>query len=87
VSAVSRPTFAALKEVLLGLGFEEQPSPRTCVVFKHADANALVVLRPYKADEVVDLAEIVGARRLLDEKGVIPREEFDELLRARSLAG
>jgi hypothetical protein len=86
VPAVPRPTFAALKKVLLGLGFEEKESPGPGVVFRHAGSDALVILHPYKANEVVDLAEIVGIRRLLDEKGVIPREEFDELLRARSLA-
>ncbi|HWG47488.1 MAG TPA: hypothetical protein VN688_32295 [Gemmataceae bacterium] len=82
---MSEPTFGDLRQVLLGLGFQENPSPSR-VRFEHARTDTIVLLRPYAADDVVDPAALFAVRRLLDERGVVGREEFDTLLRTRSLA-
>jgi hypothetical protein len=46
-----------------------------------------LLYRHHGDEERVNQGDIVGARRLLDERGVIAREEFEEFLRQRSLAG
>jgi hypothetical protein len=83
---MSRPTFGTLRQVLLDLGFQTTTMPKGHIRFDHAPSDTLVILRSYKEHEPVDEGNLVGIRRLLDEKGVIDREKFDELLRERSLA-
>jgi hypothetical protein len=84
---MSRPTFGTLRQVLLDLGFRTRTLPAGHIRFDHAPSDTLVILRPYKDDDTVDQGNLIGVRRLLDEKGVIDRDKFDELLRERSLAG
>jgi hypothetical protein len=82
---VSQSTFGDHRQVLLGLGFQEISSPSR-IRFEQATTDTIVLLRPYATDDVVDPAALLAVRRLLDEKGVIGREEFDVLLRGQSLA-
>jgi hypothetical protein len=82
---MSQPTFGELRLVLLGLGFQESRFPSR-VRFENAKTDTIVLLRPYESDDEVDPAALGAVRRLLDEKGVIGREEFNTLLQARSLA-
>lgn len=82
---MAQPTFGELRQVLIDLGFQETASPAR-VRFEQAGTDTIVLLRPYAADDVVDPAALIAVRRLLDEKGVIGREEFDARLRARALA-
>src|SRR4051812_30893732 len=84
---MSRPTFTTLKRVLLDLGFQTRILPGLHVMFEHQSSDTLVILRPYRDDEVIEQGTLAGIRRLLDEKGVIDRSRLDELLREQSLAG
>jgi hypothetical protein len=84
---MSNPTFGALCQVLKDLGFQAKAAPQPPAVFEHARSGTLVFLRAHTADEPVDQANLLGIRRLLDERGVVARERFDELLKERSLAG
>ena len=79
--------FAALKGLLEQLGLPAQAVPGSHVVFKHADSGALIVLRFYKDDEALSPTDLAIARRVLDEFGVVGRDEFDAALRQRALAG
>jgi hypothetical protein len=81
-----RPTFGTLRQVLIDLGFRTTTMPAGHIRFDHLPSDTLVILRPYKDDDIVDQGNLQGVRRLLDEKGVVDRNKFDELLRARSLA-
>ncbi len=82
---MSQITFGELRQVLQGLGFHEDASP-TRFRFEHAGTGTIVLLRPYVEEDIVDPTALIAVRRLLDERGVIGREELDVLLRKRSLA-
>ncbi|MBV9123826.1 MAG: hypothetical protein JO112_10755 [Planctomycetes bacterium] len=80
-------TFANLRQLLLDLGFEMKVVPDSHVVFEHGPAHARLVTEPFADGETVDPATIAVVGRNLDERGILPRARFDELLRERALAG
>jgi hypothetical protein len=80
-------TLAALQQILLGLGFTMRRVPGSRIWFDHADSNSRILLPPFADDELVDLGNLVGIRRLLDERGLMDRDRFDELLRERAAVG
>jgi hypothetical protein len=85
---MTRPIpFAALKGLLEQLGLQAQAVPGSHVAFKHAASGALIVLRFYQEDEELSPTDLAVARRVLDEFGVLARDEFDAALRERALAG
>jgi hypothetical protein len=79
-------TFATLRDVLLGLGFSMRTAADS-VVFKHQPASARLIMEPFAEADAVDAATLAVVRRNLDERGILPRARFDDLLRQRSLAG
>jgi hypothetical protein len=79
-------TFATLRDVLLGLGFSMR-SADGAVIFEHPPASARLIMEPFGDAETVDAATLVVVRRNLDERGILPRARFDDLLRQRSLVG
>lgn len=81
-----RATFSAFRQVLLDLGFQDRSVPGSHVLLEHQGTDTVVLLRPYRDDEFIEPAILVGFRRILDEKGVVGREHFEELLRQQSLA-
>jgi hypothetical protein len=80
-------TFSVSRQILLDLGFTVRVEPGTFVRFDHARSNTVFVFRPHLDDEAVNLPNLVGARRILDEKGLLPAKEFEELLRQRLSVG
>lgn len=79
-------TFATLRDLLVGLGF----SLRTvgdALVFEHPTASARLFLDPFAEEDRVDPATLAVVRRNLDERGILPRARFDEMLDRRPLAG
>ncbi len=84
---MTRPTFSDFRSVLLGLGFQDRSVPGSHVLLEHAPTDTVVLLRPYRDAELLEPATLRGTRRILDEKGVVPGERFDDLLRQRSLVG
>jgi predicted RNA binding protein YcfA (HicA-like mRNA interferase family) len=80
------PTFADFRDVLLGLGFQDRSVAGAHVLLEHTDTDTVVLLRPYQDTEELDPATLLGIRRILDEKGVVTRDRFDDLLRRQSLA-
>lgn len=79
-------TFATLREILLGLGFSMRTAA-DAIIFEHPPASARLIMETFDDAEAVDAATLVVVRRNLDERGILPRARFDELLRQRSLAG
>jgi hypothetical protein len=61
--------------------------PGSRIWFEHAATNTRILLPPFADDEHLDPGNLAGVRRLLDERGLMDRERFDELLRERSLVG
>ena len=80
-------TFAVLRQILLDLGFTMRVEPGVFVRFDHADSDTWFVFRPHEDDEAVNAPNLAGVRRILDEKGLLPSKQFEELLRQRVVAG
>ncbi len=81
-----KATFSVLKQILVDLGFSVRADPRF-IRFDHAETKTWFLYPPYEDEEAVNPGDLVAARRILDEKGYLPRERFEELLRERLIAG
>ncbi len=80
-------TFGVLRQVLLELGFTVEAGPGDQVRFDHAVSDTWFIFRNHKDDEPVNLPNLVAVRKILDEKGLLSREQFEERLRSRLIAG
>ncbi len=69
-------SFAELRQFLERLGFTETVHP-THVVFEHLASDSLLVFRRYRARDAVSPANLVTVRKLLDERGLVEADEFD----------
>ncbi|HEY7065704.1 MAG TPA: type II toxin-antitoxin system HicA family toxin [Chloroflexota bacterium] len=70
-------TQVELEELLVQLGFQLIASvPGSHRAFRHESTDTLVVLKWDQATPVMP-AVVVGTRRLLDEKGIIDKKDFD----------
>jgi hypothetical protein len=79
--------FAVLRQILLDLGFTIHVEPGAFVRFDRADADTWFVFRPHQDNEAVNLPNLRAVQRVLDEKGVLPSKQFEELLHQRVIAG
>ncbi len=69
-------TYEGLEQLLLNWGFQlERTSPAP--VFRHKSRDALVALPPYRPHEQVAAFHLIGIRKLLTERGIVPKEAFD----------
>lgn len=73
-------SFGELRDFLESLGFTESVQT-THLVFEHAASETMLIFRRYRRREAVTAANLTAARKLLDEKGLIPADEFDSRLR------
>jgi hypothetical protein len=82
--------FAALRDLLLELGFAEQTVPKSAetpvpgVAFHHAASDCFFVFRPYRPQDRVSLTDLVGVRSQLDWRGLLTEQAFDAALRKAS---
>jgi hypothetical protein len=81
-----RATFAVLRQILLDLGFTVQADPKF-IRFDHTASETWFLYPPYGDEDEVNPGDLVAARRILDERGLMPRERFEELLRQKLIAG
>jgi hypothetical protein len=81
-----RATFGVLQQILLDLGFTMR-AEATFIRFDHAGSNTWFLFPPHTSDEEVNARNLVGVRHILDTKGLLSRERFEELLRERLIAG
>jgi hypothetical protein len=72
-------SFADLRAFLEELGFSESAQP-THLVFEHPASGSLLIFRRYRARESVTPANLAAVRKLLDERGLLPADEFDSRL-------
>lgn len=84
---MTEATFADVRDILLGLGFRMRGGQGTPAVFEHGPTGGRIVLDAFSDGDVVDPATLAVVRRHLDERGILPRARFEELLAKRSLAG
>jgi hypothetical protein len=79
-------TFGVLRQILLDLGFTMR-SDAKFIRFDHTDTRTWFLYPPYRDEEAVNPGHLVAARRILDERGFMPRERFEELLRKNLIVG
>lgn len=78
--------FATLSQLLTELGFAKRADP-AFIRFDNRDANAWFLYPPYGDEEDIALTDLVGTRHILDAKGMLSREQFEERLKLIHVAG
>jgi len=76
--------FSKLQAVLLDLGFEERVIDGKYLGFHHAKSDMLFVLRMYRPQDKVTMADLVTIRNQLAWRGLLSEEAFDACLRKAS---
>ncbi|HEX5273566.1 MAG TPA: hypothetical protein VFW33_23885 [Gemmataceae bacterium] len=82
--------FAAIRKLLLGLGFIEKALPPDDthdvpgIVFGHLPSRAVFEFPAYRPKDRVSMADLVMVRRQFDWRGVMSEEAFDAALRKAS---
>jgi len=74
--------FAELKNALQRLGFEATTIPGSHVTFNNPQADAVIVLSNRIASNGVGVAHIRMVEKILEEKGIISREDFERSISA-----
>ncbi len=72
--------FDSLRKLLLDCGFVESTVPGPYLLFEHSPSGTLFPYRAYQAGDGVSWADLVMTRTLLDERGIMDAEVFDEQL-------
>ncbi|MGL4551624.1 MAG: hypothetical protein ACRC33_10585 [Gemmataceae bacterium] len=80
-------TFAGFRRTLLDLGFLDRTPPAGTVRLEHPETDTVVLLRPLRPEDPVEPVVVLGYRRVLDAKGVVAADDFDEMLRQHNAAG
>lgn len=78
--------FATLRDILVDLGFTMQADARR-IRFDHAPTAFWFLYPPYGEDDEVSPADLAATRYSLDMRGFLPREQFDERVRQKVVAG
>lgn len=78
--------FATLRQILLDLGFAESVEMESRCWFIHPSPKTRIMLPILRQDEMVDLGDLVIIRRTLDERGILSREKFEQLLAEKAVA-
>ena len=76
--------FAALRRILLDLGFEEKGLPSSHLAYYHQASDTLVLLRAYQPADLVSVPDVIAVRSQLDTHGVLSADAFDARLRKAS---
>jgi hypothetical protein len=73
-------SFAVLQRVLEGLGFVKKKVEGPQLVFEHAPSDTWFLFRAYKPRDKVTAADLIGVRKILDERGVLAAADLEALL-------
>jgi hypothetical protein len=76
--------FAALRQLLLDLGFEEKTLPSGHAAYYHEASDTLILLRAYQPLDLVSVPDVLAVRSQLDAHGVLGADAFDARLRKAS---
>lgn len=76
----ARITFGQLRQLLLDLGFTETVTPRSHVFFAHQGSGAETALPIYRANQVVMEHHLATVRIMLDGKGLMDGDAFDDFV-------
>jgi hypothetical protein len=72
--------FSQLEQILKTLGFEEKWVDGKYVIFNNPEADAIIALSSYQKDKVLDPAYQQMVEKVLEETGIMSRDDFEDLL-------
>jgi hypothetical protein len=75
-----RITFAELRQVLMDMGFAETVTPKSHWFFAHKPSGAELALPIYRSNRIVLPHHLSTVRTTLDARGLMDRDEFDDLM-------
>ena len=75
-----RIKFGKLRQLLVGLGFREVVLSESATGFQHDPSDTLIVLPTYNANRIVLPHHLATVRIMLDGKGLMDGEAFDDLV-------
>ncbi len=78
--ARSTVTFAALRQLLVGLGFTVSKRGKFWR-FEHPSSETWFMYRPYRAREKVTVGDLHMTRKQLDWRDVLSEQAFDDRLK------
>ncbi len=81
-----RITFAQLRQFLTDMGFTASVTPKSHVFFAHQPSGAEVALPIYRSNRIVLPHHLSTIRTMLDAKGLMDGDEFDEVLASAASA-
>jgi predicted RNA binding protein YcfA (HicA-like mRNA interferase family) len=79
-----RMNFAQLRQLLLDMGFTETVTPKSHVFFAHQASGAEIALPIYRSNRIVLPHHLATVRIMLDAKGLMDKNDFDELVASAS---
>lgn len=79
--------FAALRSLLMALGFTVQVTPGAYIIGEHVASGCKLFYPPMQDTDSVSPTHLAATRRFLDEFGVLDRAKFEEQLHRAVLAG
>lgn len=71
----SKPTYEQLRQMLIGLGLQENSGRGAFIFFAIGDAEPLLRYAWHEPDTAVDFTK---AKSMLDWKGLMQQDEFDD---------
>jgi predicted RNA binding protein YcfA (HicA-like mRNA interferase family) len=80
-----RITFAQLRQLLLDMGFTATVTPKSHVFFAHQQSGAETALPIYRSNQIVMPHHLATVRIMLDYKGLMDGDEFDEFVASASV--
>ena len=81
-----RITFGQLRQLLTDMGFTETVTPKSHVFFAHQPSGTEVALPIYRSNRIVLPHHLSTVRVMLDAKGLMAGDEFDEFVASAASA-
>jgi hypothetical protein len=72
----SEITFQTLRQYLLDLGLTEK-NGNGALLFEHPRQGLLFLFRLYRPQEKVHIKDLITVRKMLDERGLVARDDFE----------
>lgn len=73
-------TFADLEKLLLKLGFTAPKTSLPQKIFQHESSDTLIVLPPYRSQDILRPIHLLSTKKLLVERDLISQAAFEGAL-------
>jgi predicted RNA binding protein YcfA (HicA-like mRNA interferase family) len=81
---IDSASYASLRQLLEELGFTERTITGSHVVFEHSASDLVFFFRLFKPTDLLTPRELYPTRKILDARGLMDADRFDELLSPKS---